>query len=98
MKIYVGNLSFHTTQETLRGVFADHGEVTDVALVTDQETGRSRGVAFVEMVDHAARQAIEALHGTELDGRTITVNQAKPRTHRSGPRGGGYGGSGGGRW
>lgn len=102
MKIYVGNLSFDTTQDTLQSVFGGHGDVTDVAVITDRETGRPRGFAFIEMEDNAARQAIEALNGTELDGRTITVNEARPRADRGGGGGrggggrGGYGGGGGG--
>ncbi len=93
MKVYVGNLSFNTTQETLEGLFSNYGEVTEVAVITDRETGRPRGFAFVTMEDNGARQAIEALNGTDLEGRNITVNEAKPRENRSG--GGGGGGRGG---
>ena len=93
MKVYVGNLNFSTTQETLEGLFSNYGEVTEVAVITDRETGRPRGFAFVTMEDNGARQAIEALNGTDLEGRNITVNEAKPRENRSG--GGGGGGRGG---
>ncbi len=94
MKLYVGNLPFSTTQDSLEQLFSNYGEVQEVAIVTDRETGRSRGFAFVTMDDEAAKQAIEALHGSELDGRSLTVNEARPREDR--PRGGGFGGGGGG--
>ncbi len=85
MKIYVGNLSFGTTENVLRDKFEQHGEVQEVAIVTDRDTGRSRGFAFVTLPsDDQARAAIEALNGTEVDGRTLTVNEAKPRTDRGG--------------
>jgi cold-inducible RNA-binding protein len=96
MKLYVGNLSYTTTQDSLHDAFAAHGKVDEVAVVTDRESGRPRGFAFVSMNnDQEARAAIEALNGAELDGRTITVNEARPKTDRSG--GGGRGGYGGGR-
>jgi RNA recognition motif-containing protein len=106
MKLYVGNLSFSTTEESLQAEFATHGQVEEVAVITDRDTGRPRGFAFVTMNNDAeARAAIEGLNGTELDGRTITVNEARPKTNagggggRGGPRGGGGGGGGGrGRW
>lgn len=94
MKLYVGNLPFSTTQDSLEQLFSNYGEVQEVAIVTDRETGRSRGFAFVTMEDEAAKQAIEALHGSELDGRSLTVNEARPREDR--PRGGFGGGGGGG--
>jgi cold-inducible RNA-binding protein len=94
MKIYVGNLSYNTTEDTLQAVFGAHGEVQEVAVITDRDTGRPRGFAFVTMEDNGGRAAIEALNGSELDGRTITVNEARPRENR-GPRGGGGGGGGG---
>ena len=99
MKIYVGNLSFNTTQETLEDTFAEFGEVTEAAIITDRETGRPRGFAFVTMADdESGKAAIEQLNGQELDGRTLTVNEAKPRENRGGGGGrGGYGGGGGGR-
>jgi cold-inducible RNA-binding protein len=103
MKLYVGNLSFSTTQEALQEHFAAHGQVDEVAVITDRDTGRPRGFAFVTMNnDNEARAAIEQLNGTEIDGRTITVNEARPKSNsgggggRGGPRGGGGGGRG--RW
>jgi cold-inducible RNA-binding protein len=108
MKLYVGNLSFSTTEDTLQAEFGAHGKVEEVAVITDRDTGRPRGFAFVSMTNDAeARAAIESLNGTEIDGRTITVNEARPKTNaggggggRGGPRGGGGGRSGGGgkRW
>ena len=97
MRIYVGNLSFQATEESLREAFAQHGEVEEVAIITDRDTGRSRGFAFVTMSDdEQAQAAIEALNGTDLEGRTISVNEARPKRTR--PGGGcGRGGSGGGR-
>ena len=97
MKIYVGNLSFQTTEDGLREHFAEHGEVEEVAIITDRETGRSRGFAFVTMPDSGqANAAIEAINGTELDGRSLNVNEARPRTAGGGGGGGGRGGGGGG--
>ena len=89
MKLYVGNLSYSTTQDALYTEFGNHGQVEEVAVVTDRETGRPRGFAFVTMNnDNEARAAIEALNGSEVDGRTITVNEARPKADR-GSRGGG---------
>jgi len=83
--IYVGNLSFDTNEEALRTLFAEHGEVTRVSLVTDRETGRPRGFGFVEMADATSGQAaIGALNGKDFAGRALTVNEAKPRESRSG--------------
>ena len=80
MKIYVGNLSFETTQAQLTELFAKHGEVRTVSLITDRETGRPRGFGFVEMgSEQAARAAIGALDGGQFGGRSIKVNEAKPR-------------------
>lgn len=102
MKLYVGNLSFSTTEEALQNEFSAHGQVEEVAVITDRDTGRPRGFAFVTMNNDAeARAAIEGLNGTELDGRTITVNEARPKTNAGGGggRGGPRGGAGrGGRW
>jgi len=107
MKLYVGNLSFSTTEEALQNEFSAHGQVEEVAVITDRDTGRPRGFAFVTMSnDGEAQAAIEAINGTELDGRTITVNEARPKASsgggggRGGPRGGGGGGgaSRGKRW
>src|SRR5262249_30193479 len=97
MKLYVGNLSFSTTEDALQSEFAAHGQVEEVAVITDRDTGRPRGFAFVTMNnDNEARAAIESLNGTELDGRTITVNEAKPKAGVGGGRGGPRGGGGGG--
>jgi RNA recognition motif-containing protein len=90
MKLYVGNLSFSTTEEALQAEFGAHGQVEEVALITDRETGRPRGFAFVTMNnDNEARTAIEQLNGVEVDGRAITVNEARPKSNGGGPRGGG---------
>jgi len=95
--LYVGNLPHSTTEAELRNVFEAHGAVEKVTLVTDRETGRSRGFAFVEMTDaSAADKAIAALNGSDLGGRPLTINEAKPKTDR--PRGGAgqrFGGGGG---
>jgi RNA recognition motif-containing protein len=97
-KLYVGNLSYDTTEDALRGMFEQHGEVASVAVITDRETGRSKGFGFVEMAeDSAAQAAMDALDGTEVDGRNLKVNEARPREDRGGGRGGG-GGGGGRRW
>jgi cold-inducible RNA-binding protein len=96
--LYVGNMSFSTTEDQLREVFSQYGTVTKVQLIMDRETGRPRGFAFVEMSD-GGDAAIQALNGTQLDGRALTVNEAKPREDRGGGGGGGgrgYGGGGGG--
>ncbi|MBI4023492.1 MAG: RNA-binding protein [Verrucomicrobia bacterium] len=94
-RLYVGNLSFHTTDATLQQHFSQAGPVTNVSLIVDKFTGRSRGFAFVEMGSDAdAQKAIEQFHGKELDGRVLTVNEARPREER--PPGGGGGGGGGG--
>jgi cold-inducible RNA-binding protein len=93
MKIYVGNMSFDTNEDSLRNAFAAFGDVEDVAMITDRDTGRPRGFAFVTMPDSAARAAIEGLNGKELDGRTLNVNEAKAKTDRGG-RDGGRGGGG----
>jgi len=96
MNIYVGNLTFSMTEDDLREAFASHGEVSTARIITDRETGRSRGFGFVEMPDNgAAEAAIQAMSGKEYDGRALTVNEAKPRENRGGG-GGGYGGGGGG--
>lgn len=97
MKIYVGNMSFNTTEDSLEGLFSNYGQISEVAVVTDRETGRPRGFAFVTMPDDGeAREAIEALNGQEFEGRTLNVNEAKPREAGGGNRGGGRGGYGGG--
>ena len=95
--LYVGNLPFQTTNADLEQLFGQYGQVTKAQIITDRETGRSRGFAFVEMGD-GAEAAIQALHDTEYQGRRMTVNEAKPREERprGGGGGGGYGGGGGG--
>jgi len=95
--LYVGNIPHSTTEAELRSLFEAHGAVEKVSLVTDRDTGRSRGFAFVEMTNASeADKAIAALNGTELGGRALTINEAKPKTDR--PRSGGqrFGGGGGG--
>ncbi len=90
-RLYVGNLNFATTEDEIRAAFEPHGEIDSIHLVQDRDTGRSRGFAFVEMVDaDQAEQAIAALNGTDLSGRDLVVNEARPRPERSGG-GGGYG-------
>src|SRR5262245_62037349 len=93
--IYVGNLTFNTTAADLEQLFGQYGTVTRAQVTTDRETGRSRGFGFVEMAS-GGDEAIAALNNTQVDGRTLTVNEAKPREPRAGGSGGGRGGSGGG--
>lgn len=96
MKLYVGNLSFRTTDDDLRNAFEQFGEVSSASVVMDRETGRSRGFGFVEMAnEEEGRAAIEALHGKDLDGRNLTVNEARPREAGGGGGRGGFGGGGG---
>jgi cold-inducible RNA-binding protein len=99
-KIFVGNLDFGATESSIRSLFEPYGAVDRVQLVTDRDTGRSRGFAFVEMSDSAqADQAISALNGVALDGRALNINEAKPKPE--GGRGGGFRREGGGqrsRW
>ena len=95
MNVYVGNLAYTTSSDDLRETFSAFGEVTSANVISDRDSGRSKGFGFVEMSDDSsAREAIEKLNGTEMDGRTVTVNEARPREDR--PRGGGGGGRGGG--
>lgn len=95
-KLYVGGLPYSTTEQQLSELFAQQGSVTSAKVITDKFTGQSRGFGFVEMsTEEEAQKAITALNGTQLDGRTMTVNEAKPQENRSGG-GGGYGGGGGG--
>jgi cold-inducible RNA-binding protein len=97
LKIYVGNLSFSTTEAELRSLFEEHGDVASASLVMDRDTGRPRGFGFVEMSnDEQAKAAMNALNGREIGGRTLTVNEAKPRESRGGGGGGGGGGGRGG--
>ena len=93
-KLYVGNLSFQTTESDLETLFAQAGPVESVRIITDRDTGRSRGFGFVEMADEDAAKAISQFNESDLDGRALTVNEAKPQVKREG--GGGYGGGGGG--
>ncbi len=95
--IYVGNLPFQTTEQDLDQAFSAYGQVERVQIVKDRETGQARGFAFVEMpVDAEADRAMAALNGADLGGRTLTVNEARPREPRAGGGGGGRGGFGGG--
>jgi len=94
VNIYVGNLSYSTTEDELRTLFAEHGAVDSVRLITDRDTGRAKGFAFVEMSDGTeANAAIAALNGKDVDGRALTVNEARPRGEGRGGRGGSGGGS-----
>jgi cold-inducible RNA-binding protein len=101
-KLFVGNLSFNTTENDLQDAFAAHGTVVEANLMMDRATGRARGFGFVTMsTEEEAQKAVEALNGSSLDGRNLTVNIARPREERAGGGGGGRGGrreySGGGR-
>jgi RNA recognition motif-containing protein len=98
MKLYVGNMSFDTSEAEVRKAFEAHGQVDSVTIIMDRDTGRPKGFGFVEMPNDAeAKKAIEGLNGKDFMGRTLNVNEARPRT--DGPRGGGprSGGGGGGR-
>jgi RNA recognition motif-containing protein len=100
-KLYVGNLSYNVNNGELEQMFAPHGTVESASIITDRDTGRSKGFGFVEMgTDQQAQSAIDALHGKEIGGRSLTVNEARPREDRGGFGGGGGGGrrdGGGGR-
>jgi RNA recognition motif-containing protein len=101
LNIYVGNLSFDTTERELESAFGSYGTVSTARIATDRDTGRARGFGFVEMPNAAeAQAAISGMNGKELQGRTLTVNEARPREERGGGgggnRSGGYGGGGGG--
>lgn len=100
-KLYVGNLPFSVTEQALETAFSAHGRVESVKLITNRDTGESKGFGFIEMSSDAeANAAIAELNGADLEGRAMKVNEAKPQANRSGGnRGGGYGGGGGrGRW
>ena len=104
--IFVGNLDFNTTEDELRQLFEPYGQVDRVSILTDRETGRSRGFGFVEMASNEdGEKAISALNGSQMGGRTLNVNEARPKPERSGGGGGGRGrggrdrgGEGRGRW
>ena len=97
MNIYVGNLTFETTDESLEVAFTEFGEVTSARVITDRESGRSRGFGFVEMPQNAeAEAAIQGMNGKDVGGRNLTVNEARPKEDRGGGGGRGYGGGGGG--
>lgn len=103
MRIYVGNLPYQATENELRELFSQHGNVDSVDMITDRDTGQSKGFGFVEMPAQAeAQAAITALNGNQMHGRALTVNEARPRAERSGGGGGGGsrggGGGGGRRW
>ena len=105
VNIYVGNLSYQTTEDTIRDLFVQHGQVEEVRMITDRETGRPRGFGFVTMPNDAeAQAAIAAINGQDFEGRALNVNEARPRTGGAGGGGGGgggrggRGGGGGGRW
>lgn len=96
-KLYVGNLPFTATDDAVRALFSKHGTVESVSLITDRDTGRPRGFGFVEMSNADASRAMQALNGTDFDGRSLKINEAQDR-QRSGGGGGGHGGGGGRRY
>jgi RNA recognition motif-containing protein len=97
-KLYVGNLTYEVTNSALEQMFAAHGTVESAQVIMDRDTGRSKGFGFVEMkTDQEAQAAIQAMNGKDVEGRALTVNEAKPREERGGSRGG-YGGGGGRRY
>lgn len=96
-RIYVGNLPYTATEDEVRELFSPHGEIVSVAMITDRETGRFRGFCFVEMEDDAADAAIAALNDLDMGGRSLRVNEARPREDRGG-QGGGYRDRGNSRW
>jgi RNA recognition motif-containing protein len=91
MKLYVGNLSYNTTDSTLHDLVAPYGQVESARVITDRDTGSSKGFGFVEMSNSDAQKAMGALNGREIDGRAIRVNEAKPQESRTGGGGGGRG-------
>ncbi len=92
-KLYVGNLPYTTTEAQVRELFGQAGEITDIALITDRETGRPKGFGFVEMATvEGAQEAIKRFNGYQLDNRNLTVNEARPREERGDRGGGGFGG------
>jgi RNA recognition motif-containing protein len=98
MRLYVGNLAYSVTSQSLETLFSEFGQVKDASVVQDRDTGRSKGFGFVEMADSSqAQAAIQGLNLKEVEGRCLTVNEARPREERGGGGGRGYGGGGGGR-
>ncbi len=97
-KLYVGNLPFQTTEDDLSDLFAAVGAVESVRIITDRDTGRSRGFGFIEMGDEDAEKAINEFNGKDMEGRPLTVNEARPQADRGGGGRGGYGRGGGGRY
>jgi len=98
-KLYVGGLPYSVTDDQLQEIFSPHGTVESARVITDRMTGRSRGFGFVEMSTQSeAEEAIQKMNGTDLEGRSLTVNEAKPQQERSGGGGGGRGGGGRDRW
>jgi RNA recognition motif-containing protein len=100
-KLYVGNLSFQTTENDLTNLFEQAGQIESITIITDRDTGRSKGFGFLEMNSEDAEKAIAQFNGTELNGRSLTVNEARPREERSSNRSnsrGGYGGDRKSRW
>ena len=91
-RLFVGNLSYQTTENDLTTLFEQAGQVDSVSIITDRDTGRSKGFAFVEMSSEDADKAITQFNGTEINGRALNVNEARPREDRSGNRGGNGGG------
>jgi len=97
-RLYVGNLAYSVTDQTMQQAFAEFGSVTSAKVMMDRDSGRSKGFGFVEMAtDDQAAAAIRGMNGQSIDGRALTVNEARPREERSGGGGGGYGDGGGGR-
>ena len=92
-KLYVGNLPFTATEDAVRALFAPHGNVEKISLITDRDTGRARGFGFVEMSNADASRAMQALNGTDFDGRTLKINEAQERERSGGGGGGGGGGA-----
>jgi RNA recognition motif-containing protein len=98
-KLYVGNLTYGVTDAALEQMFAAHGSVQSAQVIIDRDTGRSKGFGFVEMAnDQEAQAAIAALNGSQVEGRALTVNEARPKNESAGRRGGGFGGGGGRRY
>jgi RNA recognition motif-containing protein len=95
-KLFVGNLPFSATEQSVRALFEPHGEITSLALINDRDTGRPRGFGFIEMSNADAAKAMQALNGKDFEGRAIKVNEAQAKERSGGGGGGGYRGNGGG--